>query len=324
MMRTVITRCPLRVSFFGGGSDVPSHYEEHGGIVVGTTIDHYIYITATRKLIEKDVRLVYSQTERVDNAHELRHDLARACLRYAGITHDIEIASTGTLPDTGTGLATSSAYTNALLLALHHMNSDAKLPAEHLAERACTVELEILGRPIGKQDQYLTALGGSQCLTFTSLGVWHREIALSEQKRSLLQRHGMLVYLGGRNAHDIYSKLRVESASVKKLADFANTACDQLDNDYRDPQWLGEALDEYWHLKKQVSGVSNHFVDMIYSTCKSAGAWGGKLLGAGGSGFMLIIAPENRQSEIKARVGLPVIEFRPGRTGAQVILVQDL
>lgn len=326
----IITRTPLRISFVGGGSDLPAFYEQERGAVVSTAINKYIYITVNPKFDHK-IRVSYSITEIVDSIDEVNHELVREALKILGIKEGIEITSISDIPSGGTGLGSSSTYTVGLLNALYaytgHMAG-----AERLAREACDIEINRCQKRIGKQDQYIAAYGGLQYISFHSNGsVFTDPIICSPQTYQKLQDGLLLLYTGlTRSATDIlveqsegvesdYAK-RVVTRHMVRLADQLSEALSQ-----NDVEAFGEILHAGWTEKRKLAeGISNQNIDDWYERARTAGAIGGKLLGAGGGGFLLVYAkPEKHQDICKALPELRPVQFYFCPQGSKVIYVEE-
>jgi D-glycero-alpha-D-manno-heptose-7-phosphate kinase len=299
----IITRTPLRISFAGGGSDFPAVYRRDFGAVVATAINKYMYITVNPKF-DKKIRASYSITEMVDRVDDLKHDLIREALRMTGITGGIEITSISDIPSRGTGLGSSSTYTVGLLHALHAYVGR-HVGAKRLAEEACEIELERLGRPIGRQDQYIAAYGGLQFMRFEPDGVLVEPLLPGGDFRRDLEAHLLLLYTGmTRRAESILAEQARNLENGETALDGALRLRD-LALDLRAAildrrlEAVGEILDAGWQIKRGLaSGISNPQIDEWYGRARSAGAIGGKLVGAGGGGFLLVFAPPRTHAGI--------------------------
>ncbi|MBI5878836.1 MAG: GHMP kinase [Chloroflexi bacterium] len=326
----IISRTPLRVSFVGGGSDLAAYYQCAPGAVVSTAIDKYIYITVNRKF-DSRIRASYSVTEIVDSVGMVKHELIREALKLVGVDGGIEITSISDIPSEGTGLGSSSTYTVGLLTALYGYIGR-HVGAERLAREACEIEIERCGRPIGKQDQYIAAYGGLQYLRFNpDESVFVNPIICPPALRQTLQSRLMLMYMGTTRAssailaeqrsnteHDAGNR-RVLGHMVAQ-ADALRAALNQQDLDA-----FGGILHDGWLAKKQLaSGISNGQIDEWYDRARAAGAVGGKVLGAGGGGFLLLYAPPERQAAIeRALPELRRIGFGFEPQGSKIIYVED-
>jgi len=328
----IISRTPLRISFGGGGTDLEAFYakEKEPGAVVSTGINKYIYIAVNRKFDGK-IRASYSVTEIVDSVNELRHELIREALRMVGIGGGIEITSISDIPTKGTGLGSSSAYTVGLLNALYAYTGRLA-GAERLAQEACQIEIDICGKPIGKQDQYIAAYGGLQYIEFNSNeSVFVNPIVCSRETRERIVRESLLLYSGlTRSADQILSKqsentvnrvdVREGLRTMKRLADRLRDAFVS-----GNLAQFGEVLHKGWLEKRKLAyNISNPAIDYWYETALRHGAIGGKVLGAGGGGFLLFYAPVERHKEIlDALPDLKPVPFRFEPQGSKIIYVEE-
>ncbi|HJW91446.1 MAG TPA: GHMP kinase [Anaerolineales bacterium] len=327
----IISRTPLRISFTGGGSDLPAFYRQEQGAVLSTTINKYIYITVNRKFDEQ-IRASYSITEIVDSVDELRHELIREALKL--VYHPpcgIEITSISDIPSRGTGLGSSSTYTVGLLNSLYaHLGQS--VGAERLAREACTIEIERCQKPIGKQDQYIAAYGGLKFIRFNpDESVFVDPVICTAETRQNLQANLLLLYTGlTRSADTILEEQglntendRASRASLSRMTRQAWQMREALQaNDLRG---FGEILHEGWLDKKNLaSGITSPEIDEWYETARRHGALGGKILGAGGGGFLLLCAPPDRFQDITSALPLlrPVpFQFEP--QGSKIIYVEE-
>jgi D-glycero-alpha-D-manno-heptose-7-phosphate kinase len=318
----VISRTPLRVSFLGGGSDLPSFSREHCGAVLSTAIDKYVYVIVSERF-EDSLRVSYSQTEIVEELDELRHALVREALRMAGIRRKLEIVTIADVPSQGTGLGSSSAVTVGTLNALFAYQGILRSPRE-LAAAACEIEIDILGKPIGRQDQYACAYGGTGLLRFgPGEDVRHEPAIIGEQAMRRLQRSLMMFYTGTqRDANEVLGRIDAGIAAgngahqaLAQMRDHA-LALHRLLGAGEDPDVLGERLHSNWELKRSLDQtVSTPEIDELYADARQAGALGGKLLGAGGGGFLLLYAPRERQAQV--RRAMSRLRELPIQIGAQ-------
>jgi D-glycero-alpha-D-manno-heptose-7-phosphate kinase len=298
----IITRTPLRISFAGGGTDLPGFYRAYGGgAVTSAAIDRYIHVLVNEKF-DRSIRVAYSRTENVDRLEDLQHGLVREAMRATGVHDSLEVHTIADIPSEGTGLGSSSSLTVGLLNALYAHRGVLKDPAE-LAEEACRIEIERLGGTLGKQDQYIAAFGGVEHFDFRPDDtVRASPIPLSTVHRLELSDHLSLFYTGitrksegilvGQNSRTAENKESL--VRIRELAGAARTAIVQ-----RDWEGLGRVLDEGWRLKRQLtSGISSSEIDREYTLAKAAGAFGGKITGAGGGGFLLLLHPPERSRQI--------------------------
>jgi len=319
----IIVQTPLRISFVGGGTDFPAYFEEEGGSnVLTSAIDKYIYVTIKNRFDAK-IRLGYTRTEIVDHIDELQHELIREALRMTGITRGIEITTMGDIP-AGSGLGSSSAVTVGALHAMYTYLG-AIIPAEKLAYDATEIEMNILNKPIGLQDQYACALGGLRFIEFHPDGkVINEPIHLEPRQQYRLNDSLLLFYTGvTRQSSSILGEQKKNIHQSRELLNqIKSMAClakDELLVGNLDI--IGFLLHESWKLKKQLaSNVSNPTIDAIYETALKAGATGGKLSGAGGGGFMLLYCPfENRERVRNALNSLTEVPFNLEPDGTKVI-----
>jgi D-glycero-alpha-D-manno-heptose-7-phosphate kinase len=326
----IISQTPFRVSFAGGGSDLPSYYLRHGGAVVSTAIDKYVYVTVSRKF-DHNLRVSYSSTEEVENAAQLKHPIVREGLSMLGVEGGLEITSVADIPSRGTGLGSSSSFAVGLMHALHAIQGH-HVSSGQLADEACCIEIEKCGEPIGKQDQYAAAFGGMNYIRFEKNGsVQVEPIVLSREARDNLDRHFLMFYTGiTRSASGILA------GQSKALSDQANKAATMHQMvgyaaELRDALWrgnfvaLGHILHENWLLKRTLTeGISSGEIDEWYSRAMHAGALGGKLLGAGGGGFLLFYAPPEKHSAIVGALSeLRHIAFSSEPRGSRIIFVNQ-
>jgi D-glycero-alpha-D-manno-heptose-7-phosphate kinase len=319
----IIVETPLRVSFLGGGTDFPSFFREEGGCVLTSTIDKYIFVTV-KKRFDNKLRIGYTQTEMADAVDEIHHELIRESLRKTGISNGIEVTTMGDIPSAGSGLGSSSTVTVGALHAMYTLLGEI-VPAEQLAREACEIELDILNKPIGVQDQYIVAYGGLRLLEFCPDGsVESRRLKLSTDETRHLNENLMLFFTGVTRSADLIlaeqqdnipSKLK----TLRRLKKLAYDACIELENGNIDA--LGEMLHEGWQLKKGLaSKVTNSEIDAMYSAARTAGAVGGKITGAGGGGFLLLYCPHEYQNDVRAALrGLQELPFQLTYDGTKVI-----
>ncbi|HEV3310816.1 MAG TPA: GHMP kinase [Chloroflexota bacterium] len=326
----IVSRTPLRVSFAGGGSDLAAFYEGRTGAVVTTAINKYIYVTINKKFDSK-IRASYSATEIVDSLAQLKHELIREGLGLAQIRSGIEITSISDVPSEGTGLGSSSSYTVGLMNALHaYVGRYAG--AERLAREACYIEIDRCGRPSGKQDAYIAAYGGLQYLQFNSDGsVFADPIICKPETRTRLQTHLLLLYTGiTRPAGDVLREQRhnIENdadrrETLSKMVALADGLRDALCRDSLTD--FGDILHQGWLLKKEMaSQISNPRIDRWYKLAIDHGAQGGKVLGAGGGGFLMLYAPPERHEGIRAALPeLRPVGFGFEAQGSKIIYVEE-
>ncbi len=319
----IIVQTPLRISFFGGGTDFPSFYHEEGGCVLSTAIDKYIFVLVKERFDSK-LRVGYTRTEMVDQVDEIQHELIRESLRLAGIQQGVEITTVGDIPDAGSGLGSSSTVTVGALHGLYAFQSRL-VSADCLAREACKIEIEILGKPIGVQDQYIAAFGGLRFMEFHPSGeiVCH-EICLDPVFKQRLNESLLLFYTGiTRHADSILDEQKkniIDRLEVlRRMKEMAYLANQELHKGNLDI--IGELLHEGWQLKKQLaSQISNDSIDAMYEAARRAGAIGGKIAGAGGGGFLLFYCPYEKREAVRAALSsLRELPFKLEQDGSKVI-----
>lgn len=323
----IITKTPFRISFAGGGSDMADFYREYGGCVLSTSINRYMYLSLHPYFDSQKTALKYSQTEIVNNLNEINHTIFRCVLNDKHI-QGVEISSTADVPS-GTGLGSSSSFTVGLLHTLYCYQGKYRSKAK-LAEEACRVEIEKIGSPIGKQDQYAAAFGGLNFITF------HRDdtvsvepiIAKPETIRSL-QDSLVMLYTGiTHDANKILAEQKrniSEEEKTQNLIQMCRLARDMKhsleNNELSD---FGAILNEGWRRKRELAGsISNPKIDELYETALQCGATGGKLLGAGGGGFLLFYCPKEKQDYLTNKLRLNVFPFSFEHDGSSVVYIGD-
>jgi D-glycero-alpha-D-manno-heptose-7-phosphate kinase len=323
----IITRSPLRISVGGGGTDLPSYYREFGGFVISAAIDKYVYITLHETFLDHLI-LKYSEMEKVSAIGEVRHPLIREALQLTGIqTRGIEIASLSDIP-AGTGLGSSGSFTTSILYGLHLWNRKG-ISKRDLAEMACHIEIDILGEPIGKQDQYIAAFGGITCFTFCPDGsVTIEPLHLSPETFSNLEDNLVLFFTGfSRAAGDILrdqdsrskrgDKLMIDNLHfVKRLGHESKQALEA-----GDLRGFAELMHLHWeHKKKRSAGMSNSVIDDAYQLARANGALGGKLIGAGGGGFLMFYTEDKTRLRRALReTDLREVRFRFDFEGTKIV-----
>ncbi|CUS03398.2 putative kinase [Candidatus Promineifilum breve] len=320
----IIVQAPLRTSLFGGGTDFPGYYLEHGGCVLSSAIDKYIFVTIKRRF-DKKLRVGWTHTELVDSVDELHHELIREAFRLTGIDHGVEITTMGDIPSEGSGLGSSSTVTVGALHAMYTMQRELVV-AERLAAEACHIEIDVLGKPIGIQDQYIAAYGGLRFMEFMPGNgeVRSTRIELDPATKRQLNHNLLLFYTGvTRKADSILaeqqSNIRSRESVLEEMKHVARVACDKLQQGDMDA--IGDLLHDSWLLKKQLaSKISNSEVDDLYELARRAGATGGKIAGAGGGGFLLLYCPPGRQEHLRRELHmLQELPFNLGQDGSKVI-----
>ncbi|OGM07840.1 galactokinase [Candidatus Woesebacteria bacterium GWC1_42_13] len=324
----IFVRAPFRIPLGGGGTDLPSYYSKFGGALISAAINRYMFITINRLIVEKQIRVKYAQTEIVNHVREVKHDLVREALRLTNITDSIEINSVADLP-AGVGMGSSGSYLVALLKALHTLKNEYVLTKD-LAEEACKIEIEKLGRPVGKQDQYIAAFGGITKLNIRKNGgVRVKRLALKPAFVRDLENSLLIFYTGiKREEKQILKKQNkatrhnnkrvIENLHlIKSIGLKIERALIRNDIDA-----FGRLMHEHWMAKRNLSsGVSSSRIDHLYQLGIKNGALGGKIMGAGGGGFLLFCCPEGKTQVRKAieKEGLTELFFHFDMEGTKVI-----
>lgn len=325
----IITRTPFRVSFAGGGSDLPSFYTKHEGCVLSTSIDKYMYVTIHPSFSRDETIIKYSRTEIVKDVRKIQHPIARQLLLDYGIS-GVEITSTADIPS-GTGLSTSSAYTVGLINALNAFVGK-YYSQEKIARRACELEIEELGEPIGKQDQYGTSIGGIKFIKFFSDGSVDVEpVVVKKDIRTELNENLMLFYTG--STHSAGEILREQNKNIVSEEDKFRGLVRMTEQAYEirealitgDLYRFGEILHEGWEIKRQLaSSITNTEIDYYYKLARENGAVGGKLLGAGGGGFLLLFCEKANQKRLRSVLyNLVELPFSLENGGTKVIYIGE-
>jgi D-glycero-alpha-D-manno-heptose-7-phosphate kinase len=321
----ILSKTPLRISLFGGGSDLSSFYNKYPGSVLSSSIDKYIYITVNKKF-DNGIRIAYSVNEEVDSVDKIQHNIARETLRKFKIKGGIEITTIADIPSKGSGLGSSSSFTVGLVNSLQHYLGN--IPKPHsIAEDACEIEIECCKEPIGKQDQYAAAFGDFNLIEFLPSGdVLVEPLNMGKENLKALGDHLLLFYTGiTRKASSILedqSKQVLKSEkkvdSIKQMVEIAHSARDILFQG--EIEEIGFLLDKCWKIKsKLASGISNSFLDKTYDKAIDAGAHGGKILGAGGGGFFLFFTtPANRKHLIESLPELTHVPFEFTNSGSNI------
>jgi len=319
----IITQTPLRVSFLGGGTDFREFFLREGGWVGSSAIGKYIFVIIKERFDDK-IRVGYTRTELVDHIDQLQHEIVRECLRKTGITKRLEITTIGDIPSAGSGLGSSSTVTVGLLNAMYtYLGMPREL--ETLAREACEIEIDVLRKPIGMQDQYIAAYGGQRFIRFLSDGrIEVESLGLNENHRRTLSDNLMLFFTNiTRKAETVLTEQvnNIEAQSdvlceMKRLALEARSCLEagSLDD-------FGLLLHRGWELKKQLaSRITNGTIDLMYEAARRAGALGGKITGAGGGGYLLLYCVHDKQDSVRAALhGLPELPFQLERDGTKVI-----
>jgi D-glycero-alpha-D-manno-heptose-7-phosphate kinase len=325
----IITRTPFRFTLGGGGTDLPSYYSRYGGMVFSAAIDKYMFIAVNRPIVDDLVRVKYSNSETVETVGELRHELAQAALNQVGISNAIEIISMADIP-AGTGLGSSSCYLVGLLNALHALKRDYR-SVQDIAETACHLEMNVLNKPVGKQDQYLAAYGGLPVLEISKDGlVKVRQAKIDFLTIDELNRNTLIFYTGQtRSADEI---LRHQDEAVKKddkavteslhvIKEIGYQILEAIESSNVDR--FGLLMDDHWKAKKKLSSkIADGRIDRLYEIAKENGALGGKVTGAGGGGFFVFYT-NNRHHQLRramASEGLRELRYRFDLEGSKILV----
>ncbi len=328
--KLVVSRTPLRVSFAGGGTDLAAFYDHGYGAVLSTAIDRYIYVTVKRhgEVFNERVRVSYSRSESVQTVDEVENNIARECLRFLGVEPPIYISTVGDLP-ASTGLGGSSAFAVGLLNALHAYRGE-RVSAGQLAEEACYIEIDILKEPIGKQDQYAAAFGGLNYFHFKAGGgVTVEPQQMPNGGLQKLFAHLMMFWTGHqRDTGAVLSEQRARTVEKMESLLRMREQAAELQRILREPGFdleaFGRVLDEGWRLKRELASlISTREIDGWYERARAAGAYGGKLCGAGGGGFLLFVVPPERQDAVR-RALAPLRDVHIGAEahGSRILLLE--
>jgi D-glycero-alpha-D-manno-heptose-7-phosphate kinase len=326
----IVSRTPFRISFFGGGTDYPAWYRRHGGRVLATTIDKYCYLTCRHlpPFFEHKYRVVYSNIDICRTIEEIRHPAARAVIRHLNIHRGLEIHHDGDLP-ARSGMGSSSAFTVGLLNALRALEGR-HITKEALANDAIHVEQEVLRESVGAQDQISVAFGGFNHISFRPDGAYQvAPMILPRERLDSLQEQLMLVFTGisrtaAEVADTVIGNMRAQAAALRAMQEMVAEGVEILSSPSADLTEFGRLLSRSWRLKRELSpSVSNAIVDDLFETATRAGAIGGKLLGAGGGGFVLLfVRKEDRARLLEALPRFTVVPFRFESSGCQIALYQ--
>ena len=319
----IIVQTPLRISFFGGGTDFPSFFKEEGGCVLSSAIDKYIFVSVKERFDEK-LRVGYTQTEMVDNVDEIQHELIREALRLTGIRSSLEVTTMGDIPSEGSGLGSSSTVTVGALHAMYTYLGE-MVSAETLAREACDIEMSVLKKPIGIQDQFIAAYGNLRYFEFLPDGqVKVEKVKLDPESRRAFNDRFLLFFTGvSRRADSILKeqneKIKDRIAVLREIKQMVHEARKVLAGGDFDA--FGLLLHESWKLKKSLAGsITNGAIDDLYELARRNGATGGKITGAGGGGFLLLYVPYEKQLSVRnALGGLRELPFRLEMDGTKVI-----
>ncbi|MBI9076353.1 MAG: GHMP kinase [Desulfatibacillum sp.] len=321
----LIVRTPLRIGFVGGGSDLPAYYEKKPGMVVSSAIDKFVYVIIKGRFDDK-IYINYSKKECVDHVDEIAHDLVREAMRITGVGKGVEITTLADVPSAGSGLGSSSSVTVALLHALYSYNHTL-VTAEQLAQEACHIEIDILGKPIGRQDQYAAAYGGVNQFVFRKDHTVERiPLEMDHDVFRAFYSSLLLYYTGITRSADVIlseqSRTTAEDEKFKAMTDMvALVEPFKIAVESGDIRECGRLLDKNWELKqKMASGITNSQISDMYVRAKEAGALGGKIAGAGGGGFLILVAQREDQKDVfKAMAQYRELPFMLERSGSQVI-----
>ncbi|MEW5976929.1 MAG: GHMP kinase [Acidobacteriota bacterium] len=319
----IVTQTPLRISFFGGGTDFPDFFLKEGGCVLSAAINKYIFVII-KKRFDSKIRVGYTKTELVDDIDEIQHELVRECLRKTGIRKGVEIATMADVPSSGSGLGSSSSVTVGLLNAMYQYLAQPR-HLESLAREACEIEITTLRKPIGMQDQYIASYGGQRFISFGPEDRVTVESAAPENGHSTRLNQNLMLFFTNttRKAETILceqaTNISARTDVLKELKRTALVARECLRSGSFDE--FGLLLDKAWQLKKQLaSKISNNSIDHIYQSACKAGALGGKITGAGGGGFLLLYCRPHRQDDVRAVLrNLPELSFAFERSGTKII-----
>ena len=323
----IISQTPYRVSFAGGGTDLPAFYKHEYGAVLSVAIDKHMYVTVSPRF-EPTTRVAYTRTEVAERVDEIQHELVREALKMTGLGRHLEITTVGDVP-AGTGMGSSSSLTVGLLLTLYAYKGQI-VSAKNLAEQACRIEIEALGKPIGKQDQYAAAFGGMNYMRFNPDGSADVEpVPATPETMQELQKRMLLLYTQQQREADVILKQQSEGTKdkmsvLRAMRDIAQEMRVALGGAAGLDEF-GRLLHEAWLLKRSLGfGISMESVDAWYEQARKLGAQGGKLLGAGGGGFLLLFAPPERHNLIRDALGHPrELTFGIDRRGGRVIFISD-
>lgn len=318
----IIVQTPLRISFLGGGTDFVDFYLNHGGAVLSTAIDKYVFVIVKERFDDM-VYVNYSKKEIVDRFDKLEHGLVREAMRITGVTHGVEITTLADVPSGGTGLGSSSSVTVGLLQALYVYQGETRT-AETLAEEACRIEIDVLSKPIGKQDQYIAAFGNMRFITFKNNGIELERIELPSDNKRRLGDNLLLFHTGvaAKSSEVLSEQKRNINEQIETLCGMRELAFKAREAIlFGDFDGFGELMHKGWVLKKQFARkISNAKIDGIYEAARRAGAIGGKITGSGGGGFLLLYCPKERQDRVReALKGLRELPFHFEEDGSKVI-----
>lgn len=330
----IVSRTPVRISFFGGGTDYPDYYRNNRGAVLGTTIDRYTHVSIStpEDFFDHKIRIGYSKTELVKNIDEIEHPSIRECLKFHGFSGNLDIHIFSDLP-ARTGLGSSSSFTVSFLHALYALQG--KIASkQRLAEEACYVEQKLIKENVGSQDQFHAAYGGMNIIEFNEDKASVRPLIITPEKKRALESHMMLFYTGlTRLASEILveqiqkTKQQTNDVYLKEMYDMVFEVEEMISELPADTmvKEFGRLLDKSWELKKRLSSkISNSFVDQAYEKAKQLGAYGGKLCGAGSGGFLLLFVPPELQENVRNSLeGLMQVKVKFENEGSKIIYIKE-
>ena len=325
----IITKTPYRLSLFGGGTDYPAWYNNHPSKCISAAMNHhcYVHVKPLPPFFDHNIHITYSKIENVNSVDDIDHPAIRACLKFRNITSNITIGHDGDLP-ARSGIGSSSSFTVGLLNALYHLQKE-PLTKEQLAQKAITVEQDLIGENVGIQDQIMAAHGGIQLISMSSDGWKTEDFSMSNEYKKYLESHIMLGFSGVSRLAEVHAKKNVDNIKEGKIdnlllemANSTNEAIIMLAKE-KEMSIIGELLDTAWSIKRNLAdGVTQKWIDNIYFSAIENGAYGGKLMGAGGGGFFMFLVPPSLQEHFKKtmkeiKVWVP---FQFDNNGSQVIL----
>ena len=325
----IITKTPYRLSLFGGGTDYPAWYNNHPSKCISAAMNHhcYVHVKPLPPFFDHNIHITYSKIENVNSVDDIDHPAIRACLKFRNITSNITIGHDGDLP-ARSGIGSSSSFTVGLLNALYHLQKES-LTKEQLAQKAITVEQDLIGENVGIQDQIMAAHGGIQLISMSSDGWKTEDFSMSNEYKKYLESHIMLGFSGVSRHAEVHAKKSVDNIKEGKIdnlllemANSTNEAITMLAKE-KEMSIIGELLDTAWSIKRNLAdGVTQKWIDNIYFSAIENGAYGGKLMGAGGGGFFMFLVPPSLQEHFKKtmkeiKVWVP---FQFDNNGSQVIL----
>ena len=325
----IITKTPYRLSLFGGGTDYPAWYNNHPSKCISAAMNHhcYVHVKPLPPFFDHNIHITYSKIENVNSVDDIDHPAIRACLKFRNITSNITIGHDGDLP-ARSGIGSSSSFTVGLLNALYHLQKES-LTKEQLAQKAITVEQDLIGENVGIQDQIMAAHGGIQLISMSSDGWKTEDFSMSNEYKKYLESHIMLGFSGVSRLAEVHAKKNVDNIKEGKIdnlllemANSTNEAIIMLAKE-KEMSIIGELLDTAWSIKRNLAdGVTQKWIDNIYFSAIENGAYGGKLMGAGGGGFFMFLVPPSLQEHFKKtmkeiKVWVP---FQFDNNGSQVLL----